>query len=329
MNGSPTGSQPRPDRTAGLATSPLGDASHWPQSLPTAIDISSLAMPMLLLWGTNSRKSTTTGLPCCRHKHPRLRPADTRGLAGAATLHRADYSAVLTARCAPQQQRLSCSATTAIRNLAGPDYSPIRDERGRVAGILVTAIETNERRQLAEELQQRSEASLKAQHNTEQRLQLALAATDAVGTWDWDISEDRFIADSHFAQLHGVDPAKARQLPISDYLQGVHPEDRGMVARSIKHCISHGSEYAEEYRLLQADGQVRWVFARGRCYKDHHGRPVRFLGAALDLPRVRTGRRDRARVGDEGRRRLEAPSDGHRESRRAPAASRPAGGRRR
>lgn len=152
-----------------------------------------------------------------------------------------------------------------------------------MAGILVTAIETNERRSKALELQQRSEASLKAQHNTEQRLQLALAATDAVGTWDWDIGEDRFIADAHFAYLHGVDPNDSSLLPISAYLHGVHPEDRGTVTRSIKHCITHGTEYAEEYRLLQADGQVRWVFARGRCYKDQQGRPARFLGAALDL----------------------------------------------
>jgi len=162
-------------------------------------------------------------------------------------------------------------------------YSPIRDENTQVAGILVTAIETNERRRIALELQRRSEESLKAQRDTEERLQLALAATDAVGTWDWDIGEDRFIADAHFAQLHGIDPAHASQLPISDYLQGVHPEDRALIARSIKHCITHGTEYAEEYRLLKADGELRWVFARGRCYKDHHGRPVRFLGAALDL----------------------------------------------
>jgi PAS domain S-box-containing protein len=162
-------------------------------------------------------------------------------------------------------------------------YSPIRDEGAEVAGILVTAIETNERRRIALELEQRSAASLKAQRETEERLQLALAASDAVGTWDWDINEDRFIADVHFAQLHGVDPAMANQLPISEYLHGVHPQDRALIARSIKHCITHGSEYAEEYRLLQTDGQMRWVFARGRCYKDHHGRPIRFLGAALDL----------------------------------------------
>ena len=162
-------------------------------------------------------------------------------------------------------------------------YSPIRDETAQVAGILITAIETNERRRIALELQRRSEESLKAQRQSEERLQLALAAADAVGTWDWDIGEDRFIADAHFAELHGVDPSKAGQLPISEYMHGVHPEDRAMVARGIKHCITHGTEYAEEYRLLQADGTLRWVFARGRCYKDHHGRPMRFLGAALDL----------------------------------------------
>jgi signal transduction histidine kinase/CheY-like chemotaxis protein len=49
-------------------------------------------------------------------------------------------------------------------------YSPIRDESASVSGILVTAIETNERRQFTQELQQRSEASLKAQQSTEQRL---------------------------------------------------------------------------------------------------------------------------------------------------------------
>lgn len=117
---------------------------------------------------------------------------------------------------------------------------------------------------------------------------MALAATDAVGTWDWDIGEDHFIADAHFAYLHGVAPGDAGFLPISAYLQGVHPEDRGTVARSIKHCISHGTEYAEEYRLLLPDGEVRWIFARGRCYKDHQGRPARFLGAALDLTERKT-----------------------------------------
>ncbi|WP_085683866.1 MULTISPECIES: PAS domain-containing protein [unclassified Pseudomonas] len=268
--------------------SPLGAAGTWPQSLRTAVDIVIHSpMPMLLLWGPQLTQIYNNGfalLAGSKHPHAFGQPAhqiwpELRDFTDPI------YSAVLQGQVRTYSER----RFTLQRDGQDSDfwldltYSPIRDESAQVAGILVTAIETNERRRIALELQQRSEDSLKAQRESEERLQLALAATDAVGTWDWDIGEDRFIADAHFAQLHGVDPALAGQLPISEYLHGVHPEDRALIARSIKHCITHGTEYAEEYRLLQANGELRWVFARGRCYKDHHGRPMRFLGAALDL----------------------------------------------
>ncbi|WP_149086698.1 hybrid sensor histidine kinase/response regulator [Pseudomonas prosekii] len=289
MNASPTGS----DAQALIARldwsrSPLGAASRWPQSLRTAVDIVIHSpMPMLLLWGPQLTQIYNDGFALLTgSKHPHAFGQPTH-LVWPELKDFTDpiYRAVLQG----QVRSYSEQRFTLHRDEGNSDfwldltYSPIRDENAEVAGILVTAIETNERRRIALELEQRSADSLKAQRDTEQRLQLALAATDAVGTWDWDIGEDRFIADAHFAQLHGVDPAQASQLPISEYLQGVHPKDRSMVARSIKHCITHGTEYAEEYRLLQADGELRWVFARGRCYKDHHGRPTRFLGAALDL----------------------------------------------
>ena len=289
MNGTSTGSE-----AAALiarldwAQSPLGEANDWPQSLRTAVDIVvNSPMPMLLLWGRELIQLYNDGFArLAGNKHP-----GALGQPAHATWPELEsftapvYDAVLggQVRTFTEQPFVMQRNNRDTEIWLDLTYSPIRDEGGQVAGILVTAIETNERRSKTQELQQRSEDSLKAQHNSEQRLQLALAATDAVGTWDWNIGEDRFIADAHFAALHGVDPSDAGRLPISDYLNGVHPEDRGMVARSIKHCITHGSEYAEEYRLQQADGRVRWVFARGRCYNDQHGRPTRFLGAALDL----------------------------------------------
>lgn len=268
--------------------SPLGAAGTWPQSLRTAVDIVIHSpMPMLLLWGSQLTQIYNNGFALLAgHKHPHAFGQPAHQIwPELKEFTDPIYSAVLQGQVRTYSERRFTLQRDGQESDFWLDltYSPIRDENAQVAGILVTAIETNERRRIALELQQRSEQSLKAQQETEERLQLALAATDAVGTWDWDIGEDRFIADAHFAQLHGVDPVRASQLPISEYLQGVHPEDRAMVARSIKHCITHGTEYAEEYRLLQPNGELRWVFARGRCYKDHHGRPMRFLGAALDL----------------------------------------------
>ncbi len=268
--------------------SPLGPASQWPQSLRTAVDIVIHSpMPMLLLWGPQLAQIYNDGFALLAgNKHPKAFGQPTHltwpELEDFTT---PIYRAVLQGQVRSySEQRFSLQREGQEQEFwLDLTYSPIRDEHGQVAGILVTAIETNERRRIALELKQRSDASLKAQQDSEQRLQLAMAATESVGTWDWDIGNDRFLADAHFAQLHGVDPSRAGQLPISEYLHGVHPQDRAMVTRSIKHCITHADEYAEEYRLLQANGEVRWVFARGRCYKDHHGRPIRFLGAALDL----------------------------------------------
>ncbi|MFB3305432.1 PAS domain-containing protein [Pseudomonas sp. AMR01] len=288
MNGTSTGSAAALIARLNWAQSPLGEANDWPQSLRTAVDIVVHSpMPMLLLWGDQLTQLYNDSFAMLAgNKHPAAMGQATHETWPELRSFTAPvYEAVL----GGQVRTFSEKRFVLQRNNRDAEiwldltYSPVRDESGNVAGILVTAIETNERRSKTLELQQRSEDSLKAQHNTEQRLQLALAATDAVGTWDWDIGEDHFIADAHFAYLHGVDPSDAGRLPISDYLHGVHPEDRGTVARSIKHCITFGTEYAEEYRLLQADGQVRWVFARGRCYKDQQGRPTRFLGAALDL----------------------------------------------
>jgi len=215
MNASPTGS----DAQALIARldwtqTPLGPAGTWPQSLRTAVDIVIHSpMPMLLLWGPQLTQIYNDGFALLAgSKHPHAFGQPTHQIwPELQDFTDPIYSAVLQG----QVRTYSEQRFTLQRDGEDSDvwldltYSPIRDESAEVAGILVTAIETNERRRIALELEQRSAASLKAQRETEQRLQLALAATDSVGTWDWDISEDRFLADAHFAQLHGIDPALA------------------------------------------------------------------------------------------------------------------------
>ncbi|MGY2201226.1 PAS domain-containing protein [Pseudomonas gingeri] len=266
---------------------PLGAIDGWPQSLRTAADIVTHSpMPMLLLWGARLVQIYNDGFGrLIGDRHPLAfgRPADDTW-PDYQDFNAPIFQAVLEGqtRSLPEQHFGVHHGGVRIDLWLDLTYSPVRDEQGEVAGILVTAIETNERRRLALELQQRSEASIKAQQDSEERLQLAMAATGTLGTWDWDIDQDRFVTDARFARLHGVDPALAAQTPLSVYMESVHPEDRGLVARGIKHCLENNTEHAEEYRV-QTNGQIRWVFARGRCYQGPHGRAQRFVGAALDI----------------------------------------------
>lgn len=267
---------------------PLPPPGAWPQSLRTAFDIVRHSpTPMILLWGAQLGQLYNDAFgELIGNKHPQAfgQPVDVTW-----PELKAFNDQVLPAVLEGQvrtfsEKKFSMARGDQVETLwADLTYSPVLDESGAVAGVLVTAIAANERRRVQSELEHRSQASLHAQHALQERLQLALAATDAVGTWDWDIREDVFLADAHFAQMHRVDPSLAGKLPIGAYLEGVHPDDRVHVAQRIKACVRGNGEFAEEYRLLQPDGSWRWVFARGRSFKDSHHRPARFMGASIDI----------------------------------------------
>ncbi|KQT45540.1 histidine kinase [Methylobacterium sp. Leaf456] len=152
-------------------------------------------------------------------------------------------------------------------------YSPVRDDDGAVNGMLCITAETT-----AEVLAER------ARERSEERLDLALSAGGSIGVWDWDVAADRVTADSRFARLYGVDPAVAEQgAPIATFFGGIHADDLPEVRRRIEAALANGAPFAAEYRLVQADGSVRWAAAEGRCIHDAAGRPTRFPGVSSDI----------------------------------------------
>ena len=119
---------------------------------------------------------------------------------------------------------------------------------------------------------------------SERRLHLALSAGRGIGTWDWDVPNDRVVSDERFASLYGVDPEHARRgAPIAYFFQGIHPDDVAKVQSAVATALSTGDLFSEEYRLRLSEGTERWVLAEGRCERDSDGRPIRFPGVSFDI----------------------------------------------
>jgi len=126
--------------------------------------------------------------------------------------------------------------------------------------------------------------ALREKNKSEERLTLALDASGFVGTWDWDVVADRVIADPRFVTIFGGDPASSKTgVPVAEYIKAIHPEDLERVKRAIGRAMQSGDPFQSEYRLLQGDGTVRWIDARGRCRFDADGKPARFPGVAVDI----------------------------------------------
>ncbi|BAN27791.1 ATP-binding protein [Caballeronia insecticola] len=129
------------------------------------------------------------------------------------------------------------------------------------------------------------------------RVQLALAAGAIIGTWFWDLPNDRFTVDEAFAEAFGLDPAQGHDgLSLAQVIANVHPDDRQDLIAAIEQAIARGGHYAHQYRVRRADGLFYWIEANGRVNHDANGKPLTFPGVVLDVDKRRAVEEERDRA---------------------------------
>jgi PAS domain S-box-containing protein len=116
------------------------------------------------------------------------------------------------------------------------------------------------------------------------RLQFALAMeSGGIGSWEWDLPARRMTANRQLLGMFGLDQSlEHTPVPVDAFIAVVHPDDHDRVALAVNDALAGGGEYDQEYRVVQPDGGVRWIAARGRPLYDDEKRAVRLVGAAYD-----------------------------------------------
>lgn len=114
---------------------------------------------------------------------------------------------------------------------------------------------------------------------------LALAEESAgIGIWDTDLRTDMVRATPTFFRLMGL-PVSVEPI-ANDVVRAVrHPDDAARVREGFREALARGIDsYEVEYRIIRpSDGELRWIFGRGRTVRDHGGKPVRYSGVDMDV----------------------------------------------
>ena len=147
------------------------------------------------------------------------------------------------------------------------------DDGGRVIMMLGVSVDITEQRLARAELR-----------DAEARLEATLAAGE-IGTWTWDVVEDRVVADAKLARFFGVSDEEARAASISVYIDSIHPDDRERTGTLIQAALKTGDRFEAKYRVRDGDGHYRTVIARGRVEYSDTGRPVGLPGVVIDVSR--------------------------------------------
>jgi PAS domain S-box-containing protein len=122
---------------------------------------------------------------------------------------------------------------------------------------------------------------------SEQRIELALDAAQ-MGIWERDLVTDRLRWSPRVEVILGLAPGSFDGKATS-FEQRIHPEDRERVAAQWQavYADPECDHYTATYRILRAEGQVRWVQSHTRVARDGQKRAVALTGVLQDVTEQR------------------------------------------
>jgi len=120
----------------------------------------------------------------------------------------------------------------------------------------------------------------RALRTAETRLRLAQEVA-RIGTFDWDIVNDRNRWSPEIERLYGLSVGGFGET-YAAWAERVHPDDLPGAEAAVQEAVETG-RLAAEWRAQRPDGPSFWVEARGVVEKDAAGKPVRMYGVNLDI----------------------------------------------
>ena len=113
-----------------------------------------------------------------------------------------------------------------------------------------------------------------------QRLEMALEAS-GLGEWELDLRTNRTNRSLRHCQIFGHDSLPP-DLSYEPFVHQLLPEYRAEVLEKVAASRENGMlDY--EARIRRADGEIRWIWVRGRHVRDESGDSVRMYGTVQDI----------------------------------------------
>ena len=151
---------------------------------------------------------------------------------------------------------------------------PVFGAAGEVAGVGGIATDISDLK--------RTEQALR-----EQRALLAEAQKVAgLGSWEWDPQSGRLLWSDELYHIYGLAP-EAFKPSFEAYLERVHPEDRQNSGAMMARALMDGRSFTLQERVVRPGGEVRHLRSHGEVVRNERGKPVKILGACLDVTEQR------------------------------------------
>ncbi|MGQ9829564.1 MAG: histidine kinase N-terminal 7TM domain-containing protein [Roseiflexus sp.] len=152
----------------------------------------------------------------------------------------------------------------------------LHDRRGQQNGTMLVVRDVSEQWQT-----QRALAESEAMLREERRL--FIGGPTVIFRWEARRGCPVSYVSPNVQEQFGYAPDDFTEHRLS-YLSLIHPEDVGRVwSEIVDHLHCRTPWFRQEYRLMRADGEYRWIDDHTSVVYDDQGKPVYFLGYILDV----------------------------------------------
>lgn len=149
--------------------------------------------------------------------------------------------------------------------------SPLLDQDGQPTALLVSIEDVTEIT--------RAGASLA---NERERFAKAMEMAD-VGVWEADLETGANRWSAITWQLYGLSPAEHAEASTALWIETLHPDDKEAIIASVQQAVDRLEPVDFEYRILLADGTIRWLQARGQPLHSNDGSSSFYMGIVIDI----------------------------------------------
>ncbi|MEA2432585.1 MAG: two-component system, cell cycle sensor histidine kinase and response regulator CckA [Actinomycetota bacterium] len=138
-----------------------------------------------------------------------------------------------------------------------------------IGGIVLNYHDITERRKAADRIATSERSLAEAQ------------AISHFGSYSWDMLTDILTWSDEQYRLFGFEPGSIK--PSYESVRGcIHPDDVDEANRKTRECMKSGSTLEMDFRVIQPDGTIRWIRARGEVAFEG-GVPIRLVGTNQDV----------------------------------------------
>jgi two-component sensor histidine kinase/DNA-binding response OmpR family regulator len=125
-------------------------------------------------------------------------------------------------------------------------------------------------------------ASSTLQLRQSERMRSIALAAGQMGSWEWNVSRGSIVWDHGQCEIFGVDPVTF--VPTLESVRPlVNPEDFELLERSFRKITKATNTFQTEFRVLRANGEVRWCTGTAAANFDEKGRLIWLSGVTSDI----------------------------------------------